>query len=220
MSRTQSALYSDIPHQGGWHWAPITDLTVFSANLVMTRNALGDYSLNRTAAGAETYQLVANLGVLKRLIEVPTAPMPFQEQFGAASGGPSQWPAGSQGLPPYTGATQLNPPTAQPAKGVRVTDVAAVYLVGVAALTAASLSLNSVVYVNNVANAITNIPINATALPLATQANPYVVTRAVTTPLFATSDLSDYYLELSVTLQNTGTIRLYGLGFHCDFNYN
>lgn len=220
MSRTQSALYSDIPHQGGWIWAPATDLTVFSANLVLTRNALGDYSYNRTAAGAETYQLVTNLQNLKRLIEVPTPPMPFQEQFGSGASGPSAWPGGAQGVPPFTGSTFLNPPSGQPPKGLRVIDVAVVYTVGVAALTAASLSLNQTTYANNVANAITNIPINATALALATQVNPYVAVRAVTTPTFLNTDLSDLYLEFSATLQNTGTIRIYGIGYHCDFNYN
>lgn len=217
--RTQGAFYADTAHQGGWVFYDATMLFPFSANLVLTRNALGDYSFNRTAAGAETYQLVAPLADVKRLIEVSTAPLPFQEQFGTAAGG-AGYPAGAPGVPPFTGATQLTPPTGAPAKGIKLRDCVAIYTVGVAALTAASLSLNRTVFANNVANAITNIPIDATALPLATQANPYVVVRAVTTPSFETADLSDAALELSITMQNTGTIRLYGLGFHFDFNFD
>ena len=220
MSRTQGSLYSDTPHQGGFLFADALDLAPgFNANLVLTRNALGDYSLNRTAAGAETYQIVASLRDMKRLIEVPTAPMPFQENFGTAAGGPG-FPTSVPGVPPFTGATQLVPPTGFNAKGLRVKDVVVVYQVGVAALTAASLSLNRTVFANNVANAITNVAIAATALALNTQANPYVQILAVTTPVFETTDLSDLTLEFAITMANTGTLRIYGLGFHADFNFN
>lgn len=221
MSRTQGYFNADTAHTGGWIFYGATSLAPFSANLVLTRNALGDYSYNRTATGAETYQLVLQLDEIKRLIEVANTlnDLPFQNQFGTATGGTS-YPAGAAGLPPFSGATQLVPPTGSPAKGIQITDCVGVYQVGVAALTAASLSLNRTVFANNVANAITNLPIAATALPLATQANPYVFTRAVTTPVFETTDLSDLSLELSVTMQNTGTIRLYGLGLHVNFNFN
>lgn len=218
--RTQGAFFADTPHSGGWIFYNALELApAFSANLLLTRNALGDYSLNRTAAGAETYNIPQGILDLKRLIADSVSGMPYQEQFGTAAGA-TGYPAGAAGIPPFTGATQLTPATALTPKGIKVTDVVAVYLVGVAALTAASFSLNRTVFANNVANAITNVPVDATALPLATQANPYVVTRAVTTPVFETTDLSDLTLEFSITMQNTGTIRIYGVGFHCQFNYN
>lgn len=224
MSNTSGAWFADTPHTGGWIVYSAVELSPFSANLVLTRNALGDYSLNRTAGGAETYRPVIGInGSIKRLNVYPDlGGTPFQVQFGTAAGG-AGYPADVAGFPPFTGASQLTPATKLPDKGVRVTDVVAIYQPGVADLTAASLSLNRTVYANNVANAITNVPVSATALPLTTAGaatGPYVVTRAVTSPVFETTDLSDLLLELTVTMQNTGTIRIYALGFHVDWNYN
>lgn len=218
--RTSGSFFADTPHTGGFTLYDAVELTSFNANLVLTRNALGDYSLNRTAAGAETYHLVANLnGLTKRLSNVidGLGGMPFQEQFGTAAG-TAGYPATAAGFPPFTGATQLAAPTAAPAKGVRVTSVLAIYQVGVVALTSASLSLNRTVFKNNVAPAVTNIPIAATALTLAAGVGPYVAPLAVTSPVFETTDLSDVSLDFSFGLANTGTIRIYGLGFYFDFN--
>lgn len=223
--RTQGAFYADSDHQGGLIWFSALDLagaflgSTISANQVLTRNALGDYSFNRTAAGGEAYIFACPITDLKRLIESPNAPLPFQEQFGAAAG-TAGYPASVAGMPPFTGASQLTPPTGMPAKGIKITDVVASYQVGVAALTAASFSLNRTVYVNNVANAVTNMPVSATALPTATQANPYTVVRAVTTPAYETTDNSQVVLELALTMQNLGTLRVNGMGVHVSFNFD
>ena len=218
--RTAGAFYADSSHQGGWFFYDALNLFPFNTQLLlMTRNALGDYSLNRTAAGAETYQLVLSLADLKRLIEVPTPPLPFQEEFGTAAGTPG-YPAPAPGFPPFAGASQLTVPTGMPPKGIQITDCVVIYLVGVVALTSASLSLNRTVFANNVANSITNVPISSTALSLATQANPYVVRLPVTTPVFENTDLSDITLEFAFVMANTGTIRAYGLGLHASFNYD
>lgn len=221
--RTQGAFYADTPHSGGFVWYDAVHLAPYSANLVLTRNALGDYSLNRTAAGAETYTPGVGLALLKRLQVYPGVNgMPFQEQFGTAAGA-AGYPAGAAGLPPFTGATQLTQPTTEPPKGIEIVDVVAVYSVGVANLTAASLALERTTFANNVALAKTAVAIDATALPLTSAGDatgPYVVTRAVTTPAFEVTDLSDIYLELSVTMANTGTIKIYGLGAHVQFNYD
>jgi len=210
----------DTPHGGGVVFVDAAELGKFSANLVLTRNALGDYSLNRTSSGAETYNVFANLRGVTRLTPAYNAIM--QEEFGTAAGTPG-YPAAAPGYPPFTGATQLTPPTAPPAKGLKVTDVFAIYQVGVADLTSAALSLNRTTFANNTANVITNLPISATALPLTAAGDstgPYLATRAVTTPAFEVTDDSDLTVELQVVLANTGTIKLYGLGFHVSFNYN
>jgi len=221
MSRTANAWTQDTAHTTGLIWYGAGMLDKFSANLVLTRNALGDYSLNRTASGAETYQVVATLTDLYRLL-TSASPVYFQEQFGTAAG-TSGYPAAAPGYPPFTGATQLVPPTGPPAKGIQVNSVTVVYQVGVADLSAASLSLNRIVYANNVANAITNIPIAATALPLTAAGDatgPYLATRAVTTPAFENTQNSNLELEFAVTLANTGTLRIYGMGLNVSFNYN
>lgn len=221
MSGTAGAFYADTAHTGGWYWHGAANLEPFATQLLLlTRNALADYSWNRTpAAGVENYNVVSSLDELKRLIEVPFKGMPFQEQFGTAAG-TAGYPADAPGFPPYTGASQLTPPLNAPPKGVQITDVAVVYTVGVVNLTAASLSLNRTVFANNVAPAITNLPIAATALPLVVQANPYVAVRAVTAPAFEITDLSDVSCEFAFTMANTGTVRVYGIGFHCNFNYD
>lgn len=227
--RTQGAFYADTPHNGGFIFYGANELFggfsggTISSNLALTRNAAGDYSFNRTAAGAETYIVVANLAEIKRLVETtPPSGMPFQEQFGAAAG-TAGYPAGAAGLPPFSGATQLTPPTGPTAKGLEVTDVVAIYQVGVVDLSAASLTVKRTVFANNTANTITTPAISATALPLTAAGDatgPYVVVRAVTTPSFETADLSDLAVELSVTMANTGTIRIYGIGFHVTFNFD
>jgi hypothetical protein len=217
--RTQGLLLSDTPHTGGFLLFGAAELLTFSSNLVLTRNALGDYSYNRTASGAETYYVVFELAELKKVVSDLNATM-FQEQFGTAAGS-AGYPASVAGFPPYTGATQLVQPTAPTPKGIKVTDVVAIYQPGVVSLTSASLSLNRTQFANNVANVITNMPIAATALPLTVPSTgPYSVVRAVTTPVFETSDLSDVSLEFSFVMANTGTIRVYGLGVHMQYNYN
>jgi hypothetical protein len=229
--RTQSAFFADTAHTGGWvvydafELSPLLLAGTQTANFVITRNALGDYSLNRTAGGAETYQAVQSVIDLKRLIESPSnspADLPFQAEFGTAAG-TEGWPAGAPSLPPFTGATQLTVPTSDAPKGVQLTDVVVIYQVGVVNLTSATLTLQRTVFANNVANAITNVPISATALPLTSAGDatgPYVAVRAVTTPVFETVDLSDLTLEFQFTMANTGTMRVYALGYHCNFNFD
>lgn len=230
--QTKGAFFADTPHGGGWLWySALNQFGIFSggvisANLVMTRNALGDYSFNRTAAGAETYVAVIDLAEMKRLQvypetalgATPASNLPFQEQFGAAAG-TAGYPAPAAGIPPFTGANQLVAPTTVPPKGIRINNIIAVYQVGVVALTSASVTIQRTVYANNVANSITAIAATGTA-PTATQANPYVFTEAVTTPVFEVADLSALSIEFNFVMANTGTIRVYGMGVHLDFNYD
>ena len=220
MPHVANRWFCDTPHSGGVLWVPAGLLQTDSANLVLTRNALGDWSLNRTAGGAETYNIKASLPGLRRLLEA----IDLQEQYGG-SPGPQSYP----GKPPFSNAgapvppAWLTPPSASVAKGLQVDDVFFCYQVGVADLTSATPSLNKIGFADNVANAITNIPIAATALPLTAAGDavgPYLRRLAVTTPTMLVDDASDLELELQLVLQNNGTIRVYGLGFHCHFNYD
>ncbi|KKL59609.1 hypothetical protein LCGC14_2213610 [marine sediment metagenome] len=214
MSRTSDRFYADAPHSGGWIFANAHQLgpTSSTGSLVLTRVAQGNYTLNRTAGAAETHRVVFNISNLRRLNE----PQDLQEQFG----GSASVPPGVAGRPPFTGATQLVPPTTWPAKGIRIDDVVVIYEVGVVDLTSAALVLDQVIYANTVAPAVTNIPLAATTLTLVVDADPYVITRAVTTPAFLETDLLDLIAEFEVVMANTGTIAIHGLGFHCSFNYD
>jgi len=211
MSRTQDRLYSDLFHLGGWTIYNSSQLVASSTNLIYTRNAQFDWSLNRTAAGAETYQVILAVANVRRLIET----YQFQEQFGGSGAGPQ----GVPGRPPFTGASQLVPPTAAPAKGLLLTDIVLVHQVGVVGLTSATITHGTMQYANAAANVATVIPTTG-AVPLVVQATPYVTTFPVTTPAAVTADLTELMIEAQFVMANTGTLRVYAIGFHCQFNYN
>ena len=187
-------------HTDGLLWGSPQVLEKSSANLVLTRNGIGDWSLNRTAAGAETYYVRANLAAL---LMVRTGELYNLGLFGPAS---SATPAA-------------------PAKGIQVTDVFAVTNVGVASLTSATIRYGKVQYAlpGAAAAAIVQSDIlAATALTTLTAqaANAYLVQKqAVASPVLQVSDLAQYEIELSVVMANTGTIQIAGIGAHYNFNY-
>jgi hypothetical protein len=187
----QSRLMADKPHTDGMVLATAESLSKDSANLVLTRNAAGDWSLNRIAAGAETYNCRTTLGELLRLGERYN----FND-FGVTEA------------------------LATP-KGIAVTDVFAIYQVGVVDLTTLTLRFGKCVFANNVALAKTDL-VAATAIAKAVQANPYVTTVAVpaVTQVFHTDDTSNVEIEVQAVMANTGTLRLYGIGAHVTFNYD
>src|SRR6516165_7040769 len=137
MPRTPGRWNADSPQAGGFRFIDATQMKVDSANPVFTRNALGDYSLNRTAAGAETYHFVASFGdeVTRTLQTGADFKADTQEQFGGTYG-----PKDVPGVPPYTWggsgpAPWLTPPTQGTPKGIRPKDLWLVYNVGVLGLT-------------------------------------------------------------------------------------
>lgn len=95
-------------------------------------------------------------------------------------------------------------------KGFKLASFDLIYSIGVAALDAHSCTLDSVAYANNVAVAVTSVPITGT-LAIATQANPYVTNVAVNTPAFLNTADAKYVLELTVNAAATSTYSLYGL---------
>ena len=98
-------------------------------------------------------------------------------------------------------------------KGVRVDSLSYVFFVSVVALTNHdTLTLNQVVYANNVANAVTahGGTLSATSFATATQANPYVTTITPGTPAFLTTT-SQLTTSWRVIMANTGVYRLYGI---------
>jgi hypothetical protein len=94
------------------------------------------------------------------------------------------------------------------------------YQVGVAALTAATLAMAEAKFTNAGANVFTVQALNVAALPLVAAATPYVQTRPALAPAPISDDLSDLIIEFAFTMANTGTIRVYGIGVHCHFNFD
>lgn len=95
-------------------------------------------------------------------------------------------------------------------KGLKLNSIDVVYSIGVAALDAHTLTLDSVAYANNVAVAVTSVPLTG-SLSIATQSNPYVTNVTVSTPAFLVTADAKYVLELTVNAAATSTYSLYGL---------
>src|ERR1700728_3667626 len=67
---TGGRLMNRPAHIDGLFIANASHLESSSANLVLTRNGKGDWSLNRTAAGAETYYVRCPISALLRTGEI------------------------------------------------------------------------------------------------------------------------------------------------------
>lgn len=176
------------------------DLEVSGPNpLVLTRSGTGLWTLNRTAAGAETYFVRTTLGVIKRVGQA--------YQFGGFGG------AGiSFSTPPYD------------KKGIGIIDAFVALQIGVVALTSATLRIGKTVYSKTVAPVQTDI-VAATALGSLAVSNPanplvQVVSVPVGTQQFTVDDFAILEAELSFVMANTGTVALAGIGTHLGFNYN
>lgn len=188
-------LMSDGPHTDGLFICPADNLGKDSANLVLTRNAKGDWSLNRTAAGAETYNIRATLQQILRLGET--------YEFGEV---------GSQNM--------VTPAD----KGIEVIDIFALYNVGVATLTSATLRLGKTVYSTTPAGGAfvqTDLQAAGAISTALVTAGQYAYQKlAVITPVFHKDDLGLIEVEAVIVMQNTGTLKFAGLGAHVQFNYN
>jgi hypothetical protein len=100
-------------------------------------------------------------------------------------------------------------------KGFELTSIDVIHKIGVANLTSQTLTLQTVNYANNVANAITNIPVGTSgACSTAIQTNPYVDNLAVATPAYNNLAASKIVAELTIVNPGTSTYTFYGLNLH------
>lgn len=98
-------------------------------------------------------------------------------------------------------------------RGFKLASVDVVYSIGTLALDAHTLTLDSIAYANNVAAAVTSVPLTG-SLSTATQANPYLTNVTVTTPAFLVTANAKYVLELTVNAAATSAYDFYGLNLH------
>jgi hypothetical protein len=177
----------DLPHVDGQFVFGAAQLASSSPNLVLTRAAKGNWALERTAAGAETYYASAQFNGLTRLGEVENN----QDFFGA------------------------NPNA--PVKGIYITNIFASYIVGVENLTSATLRLGKTIYANSTAPAVTDIlaATSVGAGNLVAAATPWLVSLPVTSPVYITDPNVLWEVEFSPVLANTGTIAIEMVGFTC-----
>jgi hypothetical protein len=192
-----------MPHTDGLLMR--SGLQVNSANLVLTRNGKGDWSFNRTAAGAETYYLRTTLGDILRT----------GEHY-------------DLGLFPTGGSAPQTYWPKAPAKGINILDVFAVLNIGVAALTSATLRVGTSVYPLSTAAAAAIVQTDvlaATAIATAVNGAGTYLTGLVALPqtnppAFFTADMDLVEIELAIVMANTGTVQVAGVGAHVSFNYD
>jgi hypothetical protein len=98
-------------------------------------------------------------------------------------------------------------------KGLKLASIDVIHKIGTLALDAHTLTLDKVAYANNVATAVTSVPLTG-SLNTATQANPYVDNIAVTTPAFDNTAASKYFVELTVNAAATSAYDFMGLNLH------
>lgn len=198
-------LMSSSPHVDGLFMVGPGGMDVDSANLVKTRNANGDWSFNRTAAGAETYHIRTTISEILR-----TGETYFLDLFGSGQ----------------------TPGAAAPDKGVAVLNFFAVYSVTVATLTSATLRLGKTVFnPTSAGGAFTQTDlVVATGIATAinaggaaqpgTQIVPFQTNSSGTPLVWSKDDIAMVEVEATLVMQNTGVLRFYGLGVHCFFNMN
>lgn len=95
-------------------------------------------------------------------------------------------------------------------KGFRLDSFDVVYAIAANALDAQSVVLDRIDYANNVAVAVTSVPVTG-VLATATQANPYVTNVAVNTPAFDVTADSKYVIELTVNNAAASQYDFYGV---------
>jgi hypothetical protein len=188
-------LMSRLPHIDGLVIATAGNgLAANSANLLTARVSAGLWTLGRTAAGAESYFVRTTLD-FTRIGE--------NYRYGTV---------GSQ------------PPSAGP-KGIALANVFVNMNVGVVPLTAATLRVGKTVFPAFGAAAAAPVQTDllvATALgSLATNTAGQYASQGVTipTPAMFTDDMGEFEIELALTMANTGTVAIAGLGAHVLFNY-
>ncbi len=98
-------------------------------------------------------------------------------------------------------------------KGFELTSFDVIYSIATLAMTAHTVTLDKVAYANNVAVAITSVPLTG-ALATATQANPYTTNIAVTTPAFNITADSKYVIEVTTNNAATTAYSFYGIVLH------
>jgi hypothetical protein len=95
-------------------------------------------------------------------------------------------------------------------KGFRLDSFDVVYAIAANALDAHSVTLDRIVYADNVAVSVTAVAITAT-LATATQANPYLTNAAVDVPAFDNTADSKYIIEVTVNNAAASEYDFYGI---------
>ena len=187
-----------------------------------TRNAVADFSWN---VGASVGPITFSAALFDGMDIRTGFGEDLMEQFGGTGIPASAQPQFYR--PDVIGAMaagqQLIPRTALKVKGIKPLSLKYSYLISTVALTTHQIRVDKIVRANNVANTVTPIIANgANGLATAAQANPYttVVVFPANQQVYSVTDLTEFYVEITVTTAATGAYRLNGVEFTYEFNFN
>lgn len=191
-------------------------LTVVNAAGTITLDAIQDI---RTAASPSFTGLTVVTGkpftqfIPAQAFQVTsTTTLPIMVRFGANNYGLSRTAGGAETI--NYSVTIPVPMSATALKGMRLDSFSIVQQITVATLTSNSTpTLQTTTYVNNSVNSVAAYGggFTGTAMPTATQANPYVTAETVTTPTFITTAATQLSLDWTAVMQNTGVYAVYGV---------
>jgi hypothetical protein len=221
---------------GGLYLYNAAGLVVPTANVGVTAglysiliDASGIPYWGQTVAGAATTVFLPdNSNLTRPYITYPADPgqgnaVPvaneFKDMFGTAAGGPgnpfSGIAAGSTATAGTIQGSQFGTPPVP--WGMAAVDVFAIYSVQTAALTAATIGLQRVIWSENVAEGVSTV-LAPTALSLTTTTSattPHVQKVSLAQPLaFENVDYSQLIITLSINAAATSVVRVYGIGMH------
>lgn len=224
MSRTGGRFEAKTPFTDGRIVIAPNDFQLYSGASSFTR--IGSGQATQHIAASQTDVLIANIS--KLLFKTGQTPF-LQQQFGTAAGvaGPTgvantSDPDAQLGPPPLTGAVTITPQTGFLPKGIKFVSLILKYLISTTGpLTLHTVGITKTVFANNVAPVVTNILANAAnGLATVVQAQPYVTTIALATPVFQVSVLADYLIELDVTTPAATTYDLFSAELLVNYNWN
>jgi hypothetical protein len=204
MPHTASRYQQDLSFTDGLHFYDSTDFVAFSTSgtaPVLTRNAIGDISLNLAASSGAQFSVNLMSNILRRSGYQEDTQNAFGSTYGGGLGGTRANPpnssgtgipgsAGPQGRPdgfllpgipqPPSGMgtlQEITPRTAFKLKGFKPTSINVIYKVLTGAATTLTCSLTQTTFVNNatvLAGQTTLLASAANGLVNVAQTNPYV----------------------------------------------
>jgi hypothetical protein len=182
----------------------------------LTRNAAGDWSQTLPASSESIFAFELTHSNFIR--------SGFQQSFGEQFGGAAGPLAAQPGPPPFKGASQLTPRTAPIPKGIQVNAITLVYNIATADLTSQTCSIDSVLYKNATARAVTNILASgANGLSVTHAATDYVtsITGIPTTfsGVYLITPLTKWTIEFDVTTAASSVYELCGLYLNVTVNF-
>ena len=227
MGRTAGWWLQDTSLPDGLVFQPATSALAIVGTVVANRDGLGLY--NVTGIASQTVTLAFFLSKILRFGMQDDG----QQAFGSASGTGQAGLATPPGIfatylqqsgrPPYTAAQNQIVPTKRP-KGIGVISVTPVYSVLTADATSVSIGVTKTVFANNGVPAVTAL--------LTAGTNGQTITHGTTAANAIASALSaanaapvtdvnaEVIAELSIVLPVSSTVKIYGLVWNVQFNYN